>query len=205
MFHFAKAMLELQQEFLQKNINGFIDVGYHYTSKKHMANIRLHGLLTKKDRDSQQVISGTHGSVFGDGVYTANNPDNFSSYGDTGVLVARLTGKMVRVARSLLPTAAVGDANTIIGDKMVPVGGGHRRHGQGLDKDGWPLKDDYHEIVLRSSAQCLPMISFDSRTRGTKEGKKCIKRLVFLAFFLLFCVSSTQSTQLTYRSFPCLV
>eukprot|EP00984_Skeletonema_dohrnii_P013960 scaffold5845_cov73-Skeletonema_dohrnii-CCMP3373.AAC.2 len=184
MFHFAKAMLELQQEFLKQRINGYIDVGYHYTASTHMANIRQHGLLTKKDRDSQRVNSTLHGSVFGDGIYTANNPDNFSSYGNTGVLVARLTGKMVRVARSLLPNTKV-DANTIVGDKMMhatalpmPTGmGGQRHRGKNLDKDGWPLKDDYHEIVLRSSAQCLPMISYDSRARQTKEGQKCIKNM----------------------------
>jgi len=170
MFHFAKAMLELQQEFLKQRINGYIDVGYHYTASTHMANIRQHGLLTKKDRDSQRVNSTLHGSVFGDGIYTANNPDNFSSYGNTGVLVARLTGKMVRVARSLLPNTKV-DANTIVGDKMMTS------LSTPLDKDGWPLKDDFHEIVLRSSAQCLPMISYDSRARQTKEGQKCIKNM----------------------------
>lgn len=176
MFYFCKEMLILQEEFLKKkNINGYIDVGYHYTSSAHMANIRQHGLLTKKDRQSQQVNTRTSGSVFGDGVYTANNADNFSNYGNTGVLVARLTGKMVRVARSLLPNTKV-DANTIIGDKLTIAASTHRQ-GQSLDKDGWPLKDDYHEIVLRSSAQCLPMISYDSRARQSKEGKKCIKNL----------------------------
>lgn len=175
MFYFCKEMLMLQEEFLKKSINGYIDVGYHYTSSAHMANIRQHGLLTKRDRESQQVNSRTSGSVFGDGVYTANNADNFSSYGNTGVLVARLTGKMVRVARSLLPNTKV-DANTIIGDKIMIAASTHRQ-GQSLDKDGWPLKDDFHEIVLRSSAQCLPMISFDSRARQSKEGKKCIKNL----------------------------
>jgi hypothetical protein len=170
MFHFAKAMLELQQDFLQKNINGYIDVGYHYTSNKYLKNIRHHGLLTRKDRDSQKVQSASHGSVFGDGIYTANNPTNFSNYGNTGLLVARLTGEMVRVARSLHPSMAVdATTNTIIGDKMINATGR-----QSLDKDNWPLSDAHHEIVLRSSAQCLPVISFDSRTRQSNEGNKCI-------------------------------
>ena len=170
MFHFAKAMLELQQDFLQKNVNGYIDVGYHYTSNQYLKNIRHHGLLTRKDRDSQKVQSASHGSVFGDGIYTANNPNNFSNYGNTGLLVARLTGEMVRVARSLLPSMAVdATTNTIIGDKMINATGS-----QSLGKDNWPLSDAYHEIVLRSSAQCLPVISFDSRTRQSNEGNKCI-------------------------------
>jgi hypothetical protein len=66
MFHFAKSMLELQHEFLRQKINGYIDVGYHYTDSRNMANIRQHGLLTRKDRDSQKVNSTSHGSVFGE-------------------------------------------------------------------------------------------------------------------------------------------
>ena len=173
MFHFAKAMLELQQDFFLKNVNGYIDVGYHYTGKKNLSNIRHHGLLTRKDRDSYKVQSASHGSVFGDGIYTANNPHNFSKYGDTGLLVARLTGEMVRVARSLHPSITVDtNTNTIIGDKM-----NHATGLQSLDKDKWPMSDAYHEIVLRSSAQCLPVISFDSRTRQSNEGIKYIKMM----------------------------
>jgi hypothetical protein len=170
MFHFAKAMLELQQDFFLKNVNGYIDVGYHYTGKKNLSNIRHHGLLTRKDRDSYKVHSTLHGSVFGDGIYTANNPHNFSKYGDTGLLVARIPGQMTR---SLQPSMTVDtNTNTIIGDKM-----NHATGLQRLDKDNWPISDSYHEIVLRSSAQCLPVISFDSRTRQSNEGIKYIKMM----------------------------
>ena len=47
------------------------------------------------------------------------------------------------------------------------------------DGDGWPVKDDFHEIVLRSSAQCLPMVKFDRELRNYKEGKECIRRLKY--------------------------
>ena len=76
---------------------------------------------------------------------------------------------MVRAAHSLSNPAAVGDANTIIGDKMVGTHGA-----KPVDSDGWPLDDKWHEIVLRSSAQCLPMIKFDRALGQNNEGKECI-------------------------------
>ena len=76
---------------------------------------------------------------------------------------------MVRAAYSLSNPAAIGDANTIIGDKMTGTYGG-----KPVDSDGWPLDDGWHEIVLRSSAQCLPMIKFDRALGQNNEGKECI-------------------------------
>jgi hypothetical protein len=132
MVYCAENMFNLQQQFISNGINGYIDTGYHYTDSKHIANIRQHGLLTRSDRNTQQVNSFFHGSIFGDGIYTANNPDNFSSYGNTGLLVARLPGKIVR-ARGFLPTnTSVDDVNTIVGDKMITATGHHL---QSLDKD----------------------------------------------------------------------
>jgi hypothetical protein len=75
---------------------------------------------------------------------------------------------MVRAAHSLSNPAAVGDANTIVGNKMVVM------TENPVDSDGWPLDDKWHEIVLRSSAQCLPMIKFDRALGQNNEGKECI-------------------------------
>ncbi|KAL7524685.1 hypothetical protein ACHAXR_001548, partial [Thalassiosira sp. AJA248-18] len=172
MVFFAKNLLVLQEEFMGKNISGYIDVGYHYTDQRNMTNIRTHGLLTSSDRQTNKVKATPKGSVFGDGIYTANNGTCFSNYGDTGLLVGRLKGKMVRAAGSLYiaPNQQV-DANTIIGDKLIGV----TTLGKQADSDGWPLEDSYHEIVLRSSAQCLPMIKFANALRQHKEGKECIR------------------------------
>lgn len=40
---FAKNMLDLQDEFVRNNVNGFIDIGFHYTMNSNLANIRNHG------------------------------------------------------------------------------------------------------------------------------------------------------------------
>ena len=37
-------MLDLQEEFVSNNVSGFIDVGFHYTGKENLANIRTHGI-----------------------------------------------------------------------------------------------------------------------------------------------------------------
>ena len=122
--------------------------------------------------------------------------DAFSNYGDTGktsfliltlisfvlysyttlfissgLLVARLKGKIIR-AKSYLTTVPNehSDANTIVGDKLTGMAMGKQ-----ADSDGWPVNDSYHEIVLRTSAQCLPMIKFDKGLRNHKEGKDCVR------------------------------
>jgi len=173
MVYCTENMLNLQQQYIPNGINGYIETGYHYTNPENMPNIRQHGLLTRCERNTQQINTTFHGSIFGDGIYTSNNPDSFSSYGNTGVLVARLPGKMVRVRRSL-PTNTTVDANTIVGDKMTTATGCLR---QSSDRDNWPLNDANHEIVLRSSVQCVPMIKYDKKSRNTKKGKECIQNL----------------------------
>jgi len=47
--------------------------------------------------------------------------------------------------------------------------------GSGVDKDGWPTSDNYHEIVLRHSSQCLPMIKFDRALISSKDGEACLQ------------------------------
>mmetsp|Transcript_29909 Transcript_29909/g.63431 ORF Transcript_29909/g.63431 Transcript_29909/m.63431 type:complete len:409 (+) Transcript_29909:112-1338(+) len=76
---------------------------------------------------------------------------------------------MVRAARHLLPNQTC-DANTIIGDKLIGA-----TIGKQMGSDGWPVDDSFHEIVLRSSAQCLPMIMFDKALRNHKDGKECVR------------------------------
>ncbi len=90
--------------------------------------------------------------------------------------MGRLKGSMVRVTGPLrlAPWSdKLVDANTIIGDKMKMVSQDAACH----DRDGWPIHDTYHEIVLRSSAQCLPMAKFDRALQYHKEGRQCIQYL----------------------------
>ena len=78
--------------------------------------------------------------------------------------MGRLKGSMVRTT-GRLPSDKLVDVNTIIGDKMILAG------------DGWPIHDTYHEIVLRSSTQCLPMVKFDRALLNHEEGRQCVQYL----------------------------
>lgn len=111
-----------------------------------------------------------HGSHFGDGVYTGNNPEAFSKFGDIGLLVGRLQGKVLKVKSSLTSSTKIdADVHCIIGDKLT--------HAKKLDSSGWPVDDFYHEVVLRSSKQCLPLIRYDASLENTKEGKEGIANM----------------------------
>ncbi len=96
-----------------------------------------------------------------------------------GLLVGRLKGSMARATGPLGSDQLV-DANTIIGDKTfvsrylsrtISLDAHHH------DRDAWPAHDTYHEIVLRSSAQCLPMVKFDRALQDHKEGRQCVQYL----------------------------
>jgi hypothetical protein len=97
-----------------------------------------------------------------------------------GLLVGRLKGSMVRAAGHLRSDQFV-DAHTIIGDKTMFLSQCPSRKiniaAYHADRDGWPVRDTYHEIVLRASAQCLPMVKFERALQDHKEGRQCVQYL----------------------------
>ena len=74
-----------------------------------------------------------------------------------------------------LPIGQIVDANTVVGDKMDGVTSNQKN----LNWDGWPVDDSYYEIVLRSSAQCLPMVLFDKALSKHKAEMHCIRYLQY--------------------------
>lgn len=44
--------------------------------------------MTRAERDTNKIKAAPKGSVFGDGIYTANNATGFSAYGDTGEIMS---------------------------------------------------------------------------------------------------------------------
>lgn len=134
----AKETLDLQQGFIDKGADGCIDTGYHYTNSINIFNIRDHGLMTAAERQSNGVVAGANGAVFGDGIYTANNGALSQDYGDVGLTVGRLKGKAVRVAGFLDESQTV-DADMIVGNKQA----GYRSNGR-----LWPENDTRDEVVL---------------------------------------------------------
>jgi hypothetical protein len=90
----TEALLQTREEFLAQGKPVRVDIGYHYTRPENMSKIRTDGLLTKSERDTKGIQSHHHGSAYGDGVYTADNPALYSDgrYGSLGLMVARLQG-----------------------------------------------------------------------------------------------------------------
>ena len=153
----------------RNSIPTYIDIGYHYTDSKNMHHIRTNGLMSKQERTNSNIAANSNGAVFGDGIYTANNPCNFSSYGNIGLVVARLQGKAVKVPMDMALTVRKGSnetnsANTIIGDKSA-LG------------NKWPSNDSSHEFVLRKASQCLPMVKYNGSLLSQPNGLKCIAYL----------------------------
>lgn len=67
--------------------------GYHYTDKENLKTICWRGLLSKSERSQKKVTEQRYtGSAFGEGIYIADGPLSSQSYGNTGLLVARLPG-----------------------------------------------------------------------------------------------------------------
>ncbi|GFH49706.1 hypothetical protein CTEN210_06182 [Chaetoceros tenuissimus] len=176
MVYMAERILDKQQEFLKKGIPSYIDVGYHYTHPDNMRKIRSNGLLTQAERDAKSINSRKQGSFFGDGIYTANYPTSFARYGEQGLLVARLIGKSVRVPKPLSCLTSsncldiASSSNTIVGDKSTSL------------SSGWPGTDQHHEIVLKTSSQCLPMVRYDRRLVGNRELKTDHRGLMTYVF-----------------------
>lgn len=67
--------------------------GYHYTDKENLKTICWRGLLSKAERSEKKITEQRYtGSVYGEGIYTADGPISSQGYGNTGLLVARLPG-----------------------------------------------------------------------------------------------------------------
>ena len=142
--HFMVTKLaEAQEVFRVENKDIHIDIGYHYTKSENLSRIKTNGLLTCGERLEKGVHSNYNGSAYGDGVYTANDPYSYNSYGDVGLMVARLRGD----ARDATP----GGVN-FVGDTAVALRG-----------------TPGEMVILRNSYQCVPLLRF-SKAITTQYG-----------------------------------
>ena len=149
----AERMMETQEKLRWQGKPTKVDLGYHYTSESCMKHIRTGGLLTKKERLEQKVGIRANGAVFGDGIYTANNPFCFRGFGVVGLLVARLQGVTRRVENFQLPERD-GSFETIVGNKK------RRQNHHG---NRYAFLDHYDEVILLEPSQCVPLIRYSSK------------------------------------------
>jgi hypothetical protein len=155
MVFLVENMLRAQQEFRDKGLPCAVDIGYHYTQDVNMPKIKTDGLLSRTERDANQIESGFNGEVYGPGIYTGNDPESFSVYGRVGLIVARLKGK-----------------------ELDPVSSS-----RGYEKGNTSIASGAL-VVLQKSCQCLALIQFP-RNQGHDVMREYSLdlRLLLLEFF----------------------
>ena len=157
MFFLAKNLIKCQEDFMLQNIPHQVTLAYHYTSVQSLPRIRQDGLLSYPERNNLNIQT-RHGAYFGEGIYTGKNPLVFRSYGNTGILLAIVKGREVRVDRGGTKDPNI---NTAVGNKL------------GTDV---PLRDYGDEVILRESRQVLPLIRFYVDATTEKESYDLIAR-----------------------------
>jgi len=111
----ATKMIKLQQQFRAEGKPTEVTIAWHYTRQTLLEGIRENGLMTRTELRERGIHVSLHGATFGPGVYTANNPHHFRSFGDTCLLLAVLRGREMRVTSSKPPDHG---ADTVIGNKQ---------------------------------------------------------------------------------------
>lgn len=135
----AEGFLQKKNRLEESGRPSDIHVGYHYTRKQYAGTIQLCGL---------KVMGGR--AFFGSGIYTANNPHAFRSYGSVGLIVLVIKG-VQEVVIGTVKTKSIG-TDCVIGNKL-----------QGDDE---AIRDPnrsqyYDEIVLNSHDQVLPLLRYN--------------------------------------------
>ena len=151
--YLAEQFMDCHLRFRSEGRPSEVTCGYHYTHKHNLSGIRRGGLMSSPERRAAKLGKMGGGTYFGDGIYTGRNPRAFSDFGDTGLLVAILRGN----EKCVLGHAQHGDdVNTLVGNKK------HRKRQNSHPSEYTDPNELYFdEVVLRKSAQCLPLLSFE--------------------------------------------
>ena len=180
----AEAFIDYQQKLRDCGAPTTVTCGFHYTKSHLFDNIHYDGLLTPKEKAKSNTTSNfRHAGSFGSGIYVGRNGYAFQNYGDVGILVAVLRGREQRVT-TMWSTEAKETSDTLIGNKRhkwsalsahsnrVPVyspDGTVREYMNVVEAE---KPEFYDELVLQKSAQCLPLFTFPSPSRGLEGMKK---------------------------------
>jgi deltex len=144
MVFMAERLLRTMEEFRAAGKPTAVDLGYHYTRSENLTSIRQNGLMSKVERDTQHVKPiKENGSTYGKGIYSARSPTAFvGSFGDVGLVIARLRGVDVDHGQSTFASAGSGD--------NLPDSTTVHRH----------ATNEF--TVLSSSSQCIPVLQYPS-------------------------------------------
>lgn len=146
----AERLLWCCHTFRQADKPATITLGYHYTDESNIQSIREQNLLSLSERRLNHVGPLFGGTLFGDGIYFANNPVAFNHFGDTGMLVAIVKGDVSWYSDSA-------DTDTVIGNRM------RNPYAQEQQLEFWD------ETVVKATNQCLPLLVF-SKPENPEDG-----------------------------------
>lgn len=140
----AERFRQCQNAFLQAKKPHTVTLGYHYTDDSNIQSIRERSLLSRPERQLNNAGPAQGGTLFGDGIYFANNPVAFNHYGDTGILVAMIKGQTSCHCDSV-------DTDSVIGNRMK---------NRTSESSGEEEIEFWDETVIKTTNQCLPLLMF---------------------------------------------
>jgi hypothetical protein len=90
----AERFLRAQKDFNDRKIPCHVDIAYHHTRSENLQTRKTNGLLSRSEREQQNIYSNFNGSIYGDGVYCSTDPGRHAKmrYGDTSILLAHMSG-----------------------------------------------------------------------------------------------------------------
>lgn len=156
-------------------------VFFHWTSARTLSSIAEHGLLTKSGREKASVKTVCHGSVFGDGLYLANHPQDFRGrYGEVCLVCVCVLGKHERVwghnSASAIRSIRTGQSSTSLG--TTPLSDTEVVVDTIIGNKGTPNSAVPDEVVLHSPGQCIPIFSVGRSSFEATNGKNLEEFLV---------------------------
>jgi deltex len=133
----AERLLAAQEEFREAGKPTLVDLGYHYTRKENLGSIQTNGLMNMEERNAKSINPiQNNGASYGHGIYCAASPTAFvGSYGDTGLVVARLLGTNADYGAASDPKP-----DSITASRNTPA----------------------EFMVLATSKQCIPVLQYPS-------------------------------------------
>jgi len=151
MVYMAKRFVLFREELARKGRTFDISFGWHWTTRDSLETIRESGLMCRTEMKSTGIKPAKiAGSVYGDGIYVANNCETFRRYGDTCLLCLILRGRV-----SMHGDGQTG-YDTVIGNKKTKPKIGHPNN----------------EIVLQRCDQIFPVFIVTDRS---EENQKTLK------------------------------
>jgi len=156
--YLTERLLQAQMDFKNQKLPYHVDIAYHQF--ENLDTIKTSGLLSRSEREQNNIYTNFNGSAFGDGIYCSKNPAKHASYryGDTTILLARKGKETTQMVHRYHNTANI-DAKRDFNTLVLP---------------------SHDFCVLKSCCQCVPLFRFHQsllQRNGYEEKKSFLPKL----------------------------